>query len=295
MSSSLGNTIDPLKAIDRYGADALRHALLSASIGSDFPFKWKDLAYAYSFLQKFWNAARFVQLHLKCVEVKQKKMPKLHVVDQWILTCLQKLIADVTQHMEKFQYNLALQKIQSFVWRQFCDTYLELVKYRLYNPPRKWMRKSSQYTLNHVLWTTLRLYAPFAPHITEEISQRLYREQGLNTIHRARWPTINMKLVNKEALETGELLKEVISTVRKLKSQRRLPLNAELSHVTIYYKEENIRDKLRKVRLDIKEAGRIRRVAFRKAEVEQVLKLIDVSLSQWSFSFLLIKLVSLAL
>jgi len=269
MSSSLGNTIDPLEAIEKYGADALRQALLSASIGSDFPFKWKDLEYAHSFLQKFWNTTRFAQLHLKYLELP-KKMPKLHVVDQWILTCLQQLIANVTRHMEKFQYNLTLQEIQSFVWHQFCDHYLELVKYRLYNPPREWMKKSAQYTLNHVLWTLLRLYAPFMPHITEEIFQKLFNKPKQKTIHIVKWPAVNRKLVNKEALKTGELLKEVVSTVRKLKSERRLPLNAEASQITIYCKENNIRDRLQRIRLDIKETGKIRRVVILKAKQKHI-------------------------
>lgn len=269
MSSSLRNTVDPLEAIDKCGADALRQALLSASVGSDFPFKWKDLKYAYSFLQKLWNAARFAQIHLKSLELP-KEILKLHVVDQWILACLQQLIAKVTRHMEKLQYNVALHEIQSFVWHQFCDYYLELVKYRLYNPPCEWMKKSAQYTLDYIFWAILRLYAPFAPHITEEIFRELYSKNGFNTIHIAEWPTINRKLVNKEALETGELLKEVISTVRKLKSQRRLPLNAEASHITIYCKENNILDKLRKVRLDIKETGKIKRVAILKAKPKHI-------------------------
>lgn len=265
MSSSLGNTIDPFEAVDRYGADALRQALLSSGIGSDFLFKWKDLKYARGFLQKFWNAVRFGKIHLEPLEIP-KETPKLHIVDQWILACLQRLIEKTTQHMEKFQYNIALREIQSFLWHQFCDDYLELVKYRLYNPPRKWMKKSAQYTINYVLWTLLRLFSPFAPHITEEIFHKLYSKTNLETIHVAKWPTINKKLMNKEASETGELLKEVISTVRRLKSQQRLPLNAEISHITIYCKENNIRDRLQRVRLDIKEAGRIKRVSILKAK-----------------------------
>jgi len=279
MSSSLENTIDPLEAIEKYGADALRQTLLSASIGSDFPFKWKDLKYASSFLQKFWNSARFAQLHLKYLKLP-KKMPKLPIVDRWILACLQQLIANVTLHMEKFQYNLALHKIQSFVWRQFCDYYLELAKYRLYNPPREWMRNSAQYTLNHVLLTLLRLYAPFAPHITEEIFKKLYGKRNLETIHIAKWPTVNRKFVNKESLETGELLKEVISTVRKLKSQRRLPLNAEASHITIYCKKNNIRDRLQRVRLDIKETGKSRRVIILKDKQKHISIKLKYSLNQ---------------
>jgi valyl-tRNA synthetase len=150
MSSSLGNTVDPLKAVERYGADALRQALLSASVGSDFPFRWKDLRHAHGFLQKLWNSARFTQQHLKRL-TPPKRTPKLYVVDHWILARLQQLVADVTSHMEKFQYNLALQKIQDFVWHEFCDYYIELVKHRLHNPPRRWMRKSAEYTISHAL------------------------------------------------------------------------------------------------------------------------------------------------
>jgi valyl-tRNA synthetase len=268
MSSSLGNTIDPLEAVDKYGADELRQAILSAGIGSDFPFEWKDLEYAHSFLQKFWNA-RFAQIHLKPLEITNK-IPNLHIVDQWILTCLQQLIADVTRHMERFQYNFALREIQSFVWHKLCDHYLEFVKYRLYDPPRKWMKKSAQYTINHALWTLLRLYTPFAPHMTEEIFQKLYSKPKPETIHTAKWPTTNRKLVNKEALETGGLLKEVISTVRKLKSQRRLPLNTEFPQITIYCRENNTRDRLQRVRLDIKETGKIKRVTILKAKQKHI-------------------------
>jgi len=265
MSSSLGNTIDPLEVVEKYGADALRQALLSASVGSDFPFKWKELKHAYGFLQKLWNSARFAQQHLKQPKPLEK-VPKLHVVDWWILTRLQQLVADVTSHMESFQYNLALQKIQNFVWHEFCDHYLELVKYRLYNPPRDWMRKSAEYTLENVLRTILRLCSPFAPHITEEVFQTLYNGHSLEATN-ARWPTANQKLIDKEALETGELLKEAVSAIRRLKSQRKLPLNAEVGRTTIYCKEDKAKERLNKVRQDIKETGRIKRLTIIKAKV----------------------------
>ncbi|MGD8506071.1 MAG: class I tRNA ligase family protein, partial [Candidatus Bathyarchaeota archaeon] len=269
MSSSLGNTIDPLEAVDKYGADALRQALLSASIGSDFQFKREDIKYAHSLLQKFWNANRFAQMHLMQLKIP-KKAPKLHIVDQWILTCLQQLIADVTKHMEKFTYNLALQDIQSFVWHQFCDHYLETVKYRLFSPQSRWMNKSARYTLNYILWILLRLYAPFAPHITEEIFQKLYSNHSLKTIHIAKWPIMSRKLINKEAFETGELLKRVISTIRKLKSQQMLSLNTEASHMTVCCKEKNARNRLQKVRMDIKETGKIKRITILKTKQKHI-------------------------
>jgi valyl-tRNA synthetase len=261
MSSSLGNTIDPLEAAEKYGADALRQALLSASIGSDFPFQWKDLKHARSFLQKLWSSARFAQQHLKSLK-PLRTPPKLHIIDQWIFTRLQQLITEVTSYMEKFQYNLALQEIRNFVWHQFCDYYLELIKYRLYNPPRKWMRKSAEYTIKNILWTILRLCAPFTPHITEEIFQKTYSEHDLLTIHRAKWPVVNEKLTDKEALELGELMKKVVSTIRKLKTQRKLPLNAPIPYVTIYCKRRDVQDKLQTVRFDIKKIGKIKRVTI---------------------------------
>jgi valyl-tRNA synthetase len=133
------------------------------------------------------------------------------------------------------------------------------------------VRKSAEYTLGNVLCTILQLCTPLVPHITEEIFQNLYNKQSLKAIKAAEWPTPNQKLTNKEVLETGELLKEVISAIRRLKSQRRFSLNAEARRITIYCRENKIKERLNRVRQDIKETGRIKRITIKaKASIEHL-------------------------
>jgi len=262
MSSSLGNAIDPLDVVEKYGADALRQALLLASVGSDFPFEWKDVKYCYSFMQKFWNVSRFAQLQLADYRLL-KKTPRLYLVDKGVLSLLQQLVKVVTEKMEAFQFSIALKELQNFVWHEFCDYYLEIAKNRLYSPREGWMKKSAQYTLYVTLWTLTRLYAPFAPYIAEEISQRLFNKTTLE----ADWPTINENLMDKKAEKTWIILKEAMSTIRKLKSELRLPLNVEIPNATIHYEDESSKEILEKLKSDVKEAGKVEHVRIvRKAE-----------------------------
>jgi len=255
MSSSIGNTIEPLEVIKKYGADALRQGLLLASVGSDFPFQWKDMAYSYSFMQKFWNACRFAQKHIANYRLPQKK-PRLHIVDRGILSRLQKLIKVLTENMETFQFNLTLQELQNFVWHEFCDYYIEIAKSRLYTPKKEWIKKSAQYTLYTLIWTLTRLYTPLAPHITEEISYNLFNKSMLES----KWPSVNQKLIDEDSERAWIILKEAMSNIWKLKSQLRLPLNAEISNAIIRCENENLKEILKKLKIDIKEAGKIKRV-----------------------------------
>ena len=262
MSSSLGNAIEPVEVVEKYGADSLRQALLLVSVGSDFPFEWKDVKYCYNFVQKFWNACRFAQKHLADYRLP-KKTPKLHLVDKGILSFLQQLIKVLTEKMEAFHYNTALQEFQNFVWHEFCDYYLEIAKSRLYAPRKSWMKRSAQYTLYITLWTLTRLYAPFAPHISEEISQHLFNKVMLE----AEWPTVNENLMDKEAEEAWKILKGAISAIRKLKSQLRLPLNAEIPNVIIRCENESSKEILERLKSDVKEAGKVKCVIIlKKAE-----------------------------
>jgi len=257
MSSSLGNTIDPLEVVGKYGADSLRQALLLVSIGSDFSFEWKDAEYCYLFIQKFWNACRFAQGHLAHYEF-MRETPKLHMFDKGILSLLQQLIKTFTENMEAFRFDIALKEFHSFVWHEFCNYYLELVKHRLYTPLKGWMKKSAQYTLYMVLWTLIRLFAPFAPHLTEEISQCLFNKTALG----ADWPTIDENMIDEEAENAWKALKEAVSTVRKSKSQQRIQLDAEIPEVTIHCENENSKRILGRLRMDIKEIVKAKRVVI---------------------------------
>jgi valyl-tRNA synthetase len=260
MHSSLGNVIEPLEVVEKYGADALRQALLTSSIGSDFPFNWKDVKYSYSFMQKLWNACRFAQPHL--IEYKRRgRKPKLCLIDKGILSLLQKLVKSITEKMERFQYDKALQGLQNFVWHELCDYYIEAVKSRLYIKGESERKRSAQYTLHTILDTVLRLYAPFAPHITEEISHNLF---GRST-HESSWPEANQDLISSEGEEAWLLLKRAMSSIWKLKSQMKLPLNAEIPRAVICYKNEIERELLIKIMRDVKEAGKVQRLKLKSS------------------------------
>lgn len=257
MSSSLGNVVDPSEVMKQYGADSLRQALLLPSLGSDFPFEWKDVKYCYSFMQKLWNACRFAQKHLKGYK-SPRKPPKIYIVDKGILSIFQRLTVDLTEHMETFQYNLALQELQSFVWHEFCDYYLEIIKSRFYGARKDWIRESAQYTLHTILLKVLNMYMPFAPHIAEELIERLFSKTEL----KADWPTANEKLINEEDESAWVLLREAISSIRKFKSDHRLPLSAEIPEFIVHCNDENTRRMLETLENDIKEAGKTRRIGI---------------------------------
>ncbi len=270
MSSSLGNVIDPLEAIERHSADSLRQALLLTSPGGDFPFNWKDIRHCSKFLQKIWNASRFASLHLSRYEPKERT-PRLHLIDRWILSRLQTLIEDVTNHMDVYRFDQAVQELQGFLWHEYCDYYLEFIKHRLYEPKHEWFRRSAQHTLYNTLRTLLQLLAPIAPHITEEIYQRIYAKyEKSNTIHLSKWPKVQSMFVDKKADKAGKTLKRTIAAIRKHKSDRSLPLPKPLSRATIYCgAEEDSYEALCNLKEDIKQIGKIARVDIRRSPIEK--------------------------
>ena len=264
MSSSLGNVVYPEEVIEKFGADSLRQALLLASIGSDFPFKWKDVEYCWSFMQKMWNASRFAHKYIR--ENKFIMDPKkLYFVDKWLLSKLQLLIIDVTRYMENFRFNLAIQKFQEFFWRLFCDDYIEMVKHRLNQPKRKWIKESAVYTLNHALWGLIRLYAPITPHITEELYHRLFKEQiGLESVHLASWPKPNENFIDENSEFLGELLRRIVWSVRRFKSKHGMALSKEILHLKILCKDKRAAWLLEEIRDEIRAVCKIRRISFGK-------------------------------
>jgi len=173
MSKSLGNFIETSSVYGKYGADALRQwSVLAASTGSDVPFSWKEVVFGYRFLQKLWNAVRFAGPHLRGGAVSPEGL-RLRAVDRWILSRLQRVVERVTSLLEDFQFNQALITLQSFVWHELCDLYIEEVKHRLYGGRREEVR----YVLREVISKVCRLLAPFIPHLTEEIYQTYLREE----------------------------------------------------------------------------------------------------------------------
>ncbi|RLI31117.1 valine--tRNA ligase [Candidatus Bathyarchaeota archaeon] len=250
MSKSLGNYVAAQEVLDKYGADATRQwAAAGGATGSDIPFRWSDTEYGWRFLRKLWNAARFVSLQLQ--DYTPEKVP-LQPIDRWLLAKLEDVTKRVTDALERNAFNIALDTLRNFTWHVFCDNYIEIVKHRLYQPDvyGEEGKKSAQYTLYTALFRIVQLLAPFCPHITEEIYQRMYAEEmGFKSIHVSRWPTPGP--VDEEALASGDLAVAVISAIRREKASRRLPLNAVISRARVYAANEENAEKLRLFHQDI--------------------------------------------
>ncbi|MEM3578686.1 MAG: valine--tRNA ligase [Candidatus Bathyarchaeia archaeon] len=253
MSKSLKNYVATPEVLNKYGADAARQwAAAGGATGSDIPFRWPDVEYGRRFLTKLWNAARFVSSQL--VDYKPHSGGyELQLLDQWILSKMEKLTQRVTDALEKCQFNIAVEEVRNFAWHIFCDQYVEAVKDRLYKPEvyGEVKRKAAQYTLYMVLYRILQLLAPITPHITEEIYQHMYAEHvGVKSIHLTPWPEADTSKMNEKAEKEGELLIALITEIRRDKAERRKPLNAPIKLVKVYagnndyvkVLEENVED-----------------------------------------------------
>ena len=215
MSKSLGNGIDPLEIIDRYGADSLRFSLVSGiSAGNDMRFMPEKLESAGNFANKIWNAAKFVLMNLEDYEGK----PELCLTseDKWILSKLNTLAKEIKVNMDNYDLGVAIDKIYSFIWNEFCDWYIEIVKPRLYDKEDK-TRKTAQYVLNKVLSDSLKLLHPFMPFVTEEIYSKLYNEE--ESIMIAKYPEYSKDLEFKDDEKNIEQIKEVITGIRNARTK----------------------------------------------------------------------------
>ena len=236
MSKSLGNIISPTELLQEYPTDAIRQwAAMSGAMAKDRPFSFEDIKYAKSFLNKLWNAARFVETCGK--ERRAPQDAEFTIIDRWMLGRLSSTVKDCSEHMERFEYHYAIGKLHAFFWHDFCDNYIEYVKHRVYEDSLTKAedpgRDAALHTLNAVLHDTIRLLAPITPHISEEIHAALY---GPESIHRSPWPSAG-KTYEKEAAQMTAF-NEVVSQLRQYKSRSKLPQNAELMKVRISTKEE---------------------------------------------------------
>ncbi|MFH2106421.1 MAG: valine--tRNA ligase [Candidatus Micrarchaeota archaeon] len=224
MSKSLGNIISPATLQFEYPVDAIRQwAAMSGAMAKDRPFSYEDIRYAKSFLNKVWNAAKFVESSTS--DFDGKKVHLKRKVDIWIISRMNQAIKEVTEAMEKFEFHLAASAIQKFFWNEFCDHYLEYIKYRTYNNIDK---QEAQYCLRYVLENTVKILAPISPHICEEIYSELFEKKSLQTI---RWPEYGE--INSEVIGQVERLKEAVSFVRQYKSKKQLSQASELNEVTV--------------------------------------------------------------
>lgn len=227
MSKSLGNGIDPLEVIDKYGADALRMTLITGNApGNDMRFYWERVENSRNFANKVWNASRFIMMNLeKAPEIssngRKESMPSnLMMADQWILSKVNTLAKEVTENLDKYELGIGLQKVYDFIWEEFCDWYIEMVKPRLYND-QDTTKAAAIWTLKTVLIQALKLLHPFMPFITEEIFCNLQEEE--ESIMVSAWPGWK-DAWNFAAEEAAtETIKEAVRSIRAVRTSMNVP------------------------------------------------------------------------
>ncbi|MFC1691100.1 valine--tRNA ligase [Nanoarchaeota archaeon] len=239
MSKSLGNVVEPMAMIDKYSADALRFWAAGSKLGDDLPFLEKDLVTGNKIITKLWNASKFVLMHLEDFDTTSK--PELTIIDKWILSKFHKILKSSTDSFEKYEYAKTKLDVENFFWNTFCDNYLEICKDRLYKPEvyGKDKRESAQYTLYHTILGQLKLLAPLMPHITESIYHIYFAEkEAKKSIHISNWPEFDESLVDESAEKAGDLAVDIISVVRKVKSENNVSLKTPVTKLAIKCDDE---------------------------------------------------------
>ena len=215
MSKSLGNGIDPLEVIERYGADALRLTLMTGNApGNDMRFYWERVESARNFANKIWNAARFIEMNLGETMPAEPAASALLPQDRWVLHRLNSLTGEVTENLEKFELGIALQKVYDFIWEEFCDWYIEMVKPRLWNKEDR-TREAALWTLREVLSRALKLLHPFMPFITEEVFLSLNEEESIMI---SAWPECEERFSFPEDAAEVERIKDAVREIRRIRT-----------------------------------------------------------------------------
>ena len=240
MSKSLGNGIDPLEVIDKYGADALRLTLMTGNApGNDMRFYWERVEASRNFANKVWNASRFIMMNLEKAEVPQEiDLSTLTGADKWILSKVNKLAEEVTENMDKYELGIAVQKVYDFIWEEFCDWYIEMVKPRLYNEEDT-TKAAALWTLKTVLGNALKLLHPYMPFITEEIYCTLRPEE--ESIMIASWPERKSEWDFEAEEEAVEIIKEAVRSIRNVRTGMNVPPSKK-AKVFVVSEDEAIRE-----------------------------------------------------
>ncbi len=223
MSKSLGNGIDPLEIIDEYGADALRMTLLTGNApGNDMRFYNERVEASRNFANKVWNASRFILMNMDGKNITEPEAADFTMADKWILSKVNTLAKDVTENMDNFDLGIALQKVYDFIWDEFCDWYIELVKYRIYHAEEDAKSANAAlWTLKSVLANSLKMLHPFMPFVTEEIYSALVPEE--ESLMMSTWPVYQSEWNFADAENVTDHMKEIIRGVRNARAEMNVP------------------------------------------------------------------------
>ena len=238
-SKTLGNGIDPLEVIDKYGADALRFTLITGNApGNDMRFYWERVEASRNFANKVWNASRFIMMNIPEEGIAEVSVQSLTDADKWILSKCNELIKDVTENLDKYEMGIAADKLNSFIWEEFCDWYIEMVKPRLYSDDNT-TKAAALYTLKTVLITSLKLLHPYMPFVTEEIFCTLQDEE--ESIMISQWPEYSEKFNFPKEEQAIETIKEAVRNIRNVRAGMNVPPSKK-AKVYVVSEEEAVRN-----------------------------------------------------
>ena len=236
MSKSLGNGIDPLEIIDQYGADALRLTLVTGNApGNDMRYSEKKIIASRNFANKVWNASRFMLMNIEKADLSNVSLDDLTPADKWILSKANSLVKEVTDNMENYDFGVAVSKLNDFIWEEFCDWYIEMVKPRLYNEEDT-TKAAALFTLKKVLTISLKLLHPYMPFITEEIFCSLQDEE--ESIMVSDWPVFEEAFDFKAEENEVEIIKNAVRNIRNLRADMNVPPSKKASVYVVSEKEE---------------------------------------------------------
>ena len=239
MSKSLGNGIDPLEVIDKYGADALRLTLITGNApGNDMRFYWERVENSRNFANKIWNASRFIMMNMEKADFSNVKLSDLTIADRWILSKVNDLAVEMTDNMEKYELGIAVSKVYDFIWEEFCDWYIEMVKPRLYNDADE-TKAAALWTLKTVLIQALKLLHPYMPFITEEIFCNIQDEE--ESIMISDWPVYKEEWSFKQDENAVDTIKAAVRAIRNLRTGMNVPPSKKATVYVVSAKSE-IRD-----------------------------------------------------
>lgn len=249
MSKSLGNGIDPLEVIEKYGADALRFTLITGNApGNDMRFYWERVEASRNFANKVWNASRFIMMNMEKAKISEVSISDLTLADRWILSKVNTLAKDMTENLDKYELGIAASKVYDFIWEEFCDWYIEMVKPRLYNDDDT-TKAAALWTLKTVLIQALKMLHPYMPFITEEIYVNLREvliEAGVDaasmeeSIMIAAWPEFKEEWNFNEDEYAVDTIKDAVRGIRNLRTDMNVP-NSKKATVYVVSEKENVR------------------------------------------------------
>jgi valyl-tRNA synthetase len=259
-----GGPMPPSEMIERYSADAVRYWAASTGPGKDAVIDEEKIQIGAKLVTKLWNVARFSERFLargKPLEANGEQ-PPLSPADRWILASTQRVIGRTTESLLRYDYAAAKSETEVFFWRHLADNYLEMAKVRLYSEGVE-TREGARYALYHVLLTTLKLFAPFIPHVTEEIYLGLFSaldDEGAESIHVSRWPAPDPRFESEAMQAFGDTLVALATAVRRFKSENSLPLGTEIACLQLATTDASLASLLHAASLDIKSVTRARNI-----------------------------------